>query len=64
MSTIEKKAVKVGKYVNTEHVDNLIRNYKKDRWMQNSEKLGSAFALAYMARTHPGPEWKAGKQLL
>ncbi len=45
MSTIEKKAVKVGKYVNTEHVDNLIRNYKKDRWMQNSEKLGKEDTL-------------------
>lgn len=41
MNTIAKKLVKaVGKYVTTEHVDNLIRNYKKERWMKNSEKLG------------------------
>lgn len=45
MSTIEKKSLKVGKYVNTEHVDTLIRNYKKERWMQNSEKLGKEDAL-------------------
>jgi hypothetical protein len=45
MNTIEKKSVKVGKYVSTEHVDNLIRNYKKERWMQNSEKLGKEDSL-------------------
>jgi hypothetical protein len=40
MNTIEKKSVKVGKYVSTEHVDNLIRNYKTERWIQNSERMG------------------------
>ena len=40
MNTIEQKLVKVGKYVNEEHVDTLIRNYKKERWMQNSERIG------------------------
>jgi hypothetical protein len=45
MNTIEKKSLKVGKYVNTEHVDNLIRNYKKDRWIQNSENLGKQDTL-------------------
>ena len=45
MSTIEKKAVKAGRYVNTEHVDTLIRNYKKDRWMQNSERMGKEDTL-------------------
>ena len=39
MRTIEKKSLKVGKYVNTEHVDTLIRNYKKDRWLHNSERI-------------------------
>lgn len=45
MSTIEKKAVKAGKYVNTEHVDALIRNYKTERWMQNSERIGKEDTL-------------------
>jgi hypothetical protein len=40
MSTIDKKVVKSGKYVNTEHVDALIGNYKKERWIQNSERIG------------------------
>ncbi|MDO6433777.1 hypothetical protein Q4E93_24440 [Flavitalea sp. BT771] len=45
MRTIEKKTVKAGNYVGTEHVDSLIRNYKKDRWMQNSEKIGKEDTL-------------------
>lgn len=45
MNTIEKKSLKVGKYVSTEHVDNLIRTYKKERWIQNSEKLGKEDSL-------------------
>ncbi len=45
MSTIEKKSVKVGRYVSTEHVDSLIRNYKTERWMQNSERIGTEDTL-------------------
>jgi hypothetical protein len=46
MSTIEKKSLKVGKYVNTEHVDTLIRNYKTERWMQNSERIGKEDSIS------------------
>ncbi len=46
MSTIEKKSVKVGKYVNNAHVDTLIRNYKKERWVQNSERIGKEDSLS------------------
>ena len=46
MLTIEEKALKVGKYVNTEHVDNVIRNYKQERWVQNSEKIGKEDSLS------------------
>jgi len=46
MQTIEKKSLKVGKYVNTEHVDNVIRNYKQERWVQNSEKIGKEDSLS------------------
>jgi hypothetical protein len=40
MMTIQKKSLKVGKYVNTEHVDTLVRTYKQERWIQNSERIG------------------------
>lgn len=52
MNTIEKKLVKtVGKYVTTEHVDSLIRNYKKERWMQNSERIGKEDTLGLWLTT-------------
>jgi alpha-mannosidase len=40
MTTIDKKIVRIGKYVDTNHVDTLIRTYKQERWAQNSEKIG------------------------
>ena len=46
MTTIEKKLVNVGKYVNNAHVDSLIRNYKKERWIFNSERIGKEDALS------------------
>ena len=42
----QKKTLKVGKYVNTEHVDSLIRTYKKERWIHNTERLGKADSLS------------------
>jgi hypothetical protein len=46
MSTIEKKSLKVGKYVGNEHVNTVIRNYKKERWVQNSQRLGKPDSLS------------------
>ena len=46
MSTIEKKSLKVGKYVDNAHVNTVIRNYKKERWAQNSKKLGKPDSLS------------------
>jgi hypothetical protein len=46
MLTIEKKSLKVGKFVNTDHVDSVIRNYKQDRWVHNSERLGKEDSLS------------------
>jgi hypothetical protein len=46
MVTIQKKSLKVGKQVDTKHVDNAIRNYKQERWAQNSERLGKADSLS------------------
>jgi hypothetical protein len=46
MCIIEKKSLSVGKYVSTEHVDTVIRTYKKERWVHNSERLGKADSLS------------------
>jgi hypothetical protein len=46
MNTIEKKSLKVGKYVSNEHVNTVIRNYKKERWIQNSQRLGKPDTLS------------------
>ena len=45
MNTIEQKSLKVGRYVSTEHVDTIVRNYKKERWLQNSERIGKEDTL-------------------
>ncbi len=37
---------KKGKLVGTRHVDQLISNYKKERWNRNSEKLGKPDSLS------------------
>lgn len=46
MTTIEKKSLRVGKYVNKEHVDTVIRNYKQERWIHNSERIGKEDSLS------------------
>lgn len=46
MTTIEKKSLKVGRYVDTNHVDTLIRNYKRERWVHNTERIGKEDSLS------------------
>ena len=46
MLTIEKKSVKAGKFVNTAHVDTVIKNYKQERWVHNSKRLGKEDSLS------------------
>jgi hypothetical protein len=46
MRTTQKKSVKVGKFVNTEHVDTVIKNYKQNRWLHNSKRLGKEDSLS------------------
>lgn len=46
MLTIEKKSVKVGKIVDTNHVDTVIKNYKRERWIHNSKRLGKEDSLS------------------
>jgi hypothetical protein len=45
-TTIEKKSLRVGKYVDTNHVDTVIRNYKQERWVHNSERLGKEDSMS------------------
>jgi len=46
MVKTEKKSLKVGKYVDNEHADTLIRNYKHERWVYNSERIGKEDSLS------------------
>src|ERR1700712_1583613 len=46
MMTIEKKSLKVGKYVNTAHVDKVISTYKKERWVHNTKRIGKEDSLS------------------
>ncbi len=46
MLTIQKKSVKTGKFVNTDHVNSVIKNYKQERWIHNSKRLGKEDSLS------------------
>jgi hypothetical protein len=46
MITAEKKSARVGQYVNTEYVNTVLREYKKERWAYNSERLGKEDSLS------------------
>ncbi len=46
MTTQEKKSLKGAKYVSTQHVDAVLREYKKTRWVQNSERIGKPDSLS------------------
>ncbi len=46
MTTMQKKSLKAGKQVNTKHVDTVIKNYKQERWVDNSKRLGKEDSLS------------------
>ena len=46
MTTVEKKSGKVGKFVGTEHVETVRRNYREQRWIQNSRRIGKPDSLS------------------
>src|SRR5687767_15217581 len=46
MITVEKNPISVGKYVDTKHVDTVIREYKQERWAQNTERIGKEDSLS------------------
>ncbi|HTL08134.1 MAG TPA: hypothetical protein VL307_07765 [Chitinophagaceae bacterium] len=41
-----KSVKKSGKIVNSKHVDSLLSNYKKERWVQNSKSIGKEDSLS------------------
>jgi len=46
MLATQKKSLKVGRFVNQQHVDTVIRNYKQERWAHNSERIGKEDSLS------------------
>ena len=40
------KSLRAGKLVNTEHVNRVISNYKKERWVHNSKHIGKEDSLS------------------
>jgi hypothetical protein len=46
MLTLEKKSLKAGQIVETEHVNAIIRSYKQERWASNSERIGKEDSLS------------------
>jgi len=46
MIAIERKPLLAQKTQTTQNVDSIIRNYKKDRWIKNSENIGKEDSLS------------------
>ena len=46
MFPTQKKTVRTGKLVDTSHVNRVIRNYKHERWVHNSKRIGKEDSLS------------------
>lgn len=46
VNATQTKSLRVGKYVDTAHVDTVIREYKQKRWVHNSERIGKEDSLS------------------
>jgi hypothetical protein len=46
MIKYQKKTLKAGSYVDTAHVDSVIRTYKQERWVHNTERIGKEDSLS------------------
>lgn len=46
MLTVTVQSRKAGALVDTHHVDTLIRNYKQERWLQNSRHIGKEDSMS------------------
>lgn len=59
MITTQTKVSSVGKYVDTNHVDTVIREYKKERWVHNSERIGKEDSLSTWYTVEELENWLA-----
>lgn len=46
MQAVKSPSKRLTKYASTQHVDTVIRNYKQERWAQNSDRLGKEDSLS------------------
>ena len=46
MNSIKEKSLSAGKYVDNKYVDTVVSHYKKERWVQNSERIGKDDSLS------------------
>jgi hypothetical protein len=46
MTKTQKKSLITGKQVDTKHVDTVVKNYKQQRWIHNSRRLGKEDSLS------------------
>ena len=46
MISSTKQTAKVGKFVSTGHVETVRRNYREQRWLQNSKRIGKPDSLS------------------
>ncbi|HYJ37745.1 MAG TPA: hypothetical protein VEV87_03980 [Chitinophagaceae bacterium] len=46
MIKYQKKTLKTGTFVDTAHVDTVIRTYKQERWVHNTERIGKEDSLS------------------
>lgn len=44
--SLVKTSAKAGQLVNTQHVDTLLSNYKKERWVHNTKRMGKVDSLS------------------
>jgi hypothetical protein len=59
MITTEKKLASVGQFVDTAHVDTVIREYKQERWVHNSERIGKEDSLSTWYTLEEMENWLA-----
>jgi len=46
MIKFQEKTLKVGQFVDTAHVDTVIRTYKQERWVHSTERIGKEDSLS------------------
>ncbi len=62
MITSEKKSLQLTKRVDTQYVDTVIRSYKQERWVHNSERIGKEDSLSVWFSTKDLEEFIAASK--